>query len=48
MQGRPHPRPLRRGERLGYDPLMGALFSYWLLTLGITTYRSAAAGTPAG
>ncbi|MEW2512847.1 hypothetical protein [Streptomyces sp. NPDC046870] len=32
----------------GTTALMGALFSYWLLALGITAYRSAAAGTPAG
>ncbi|POX63161.1 hypothetical protein C3492_13560 [Streptomyces sp. Ru62] len=32
----------------GTTALMGALFSYWLLALGITTYRSGTAGTPAG
>lgn len=32
----------------GTTALMGAIFSYWLLALGISTYRSAARLTPTG
>jgi hypothetical protein len=32
----------------GTTALMGAVFSYWMLALGIATYRSAARRTPAG